>query len=63
MAWEFRPNYVPLNTSNTNKYATNDSGLTIYNVTNDDQGLYVCMVDPLKAFILLNVTCKSCLNG
>ena len=61
--WEFRPNHVPLYTRDTNKYAQNSSGLTIYNVTNDDQGLYVCVVsnaNPLEAFISLNVTCHSC---
>lgn len=62
IGWEFRPNHVPLYTRNTNKYAQNSSGLTIYDVTDDDQGLYVCVVgniNPLEAFISLNVNCKS----
>ena len=62
MAWEFGPNRFLLNTNNENKYAQNSSGLTIYNVTSDDAGLYVCVVgnvNPLEAFISLTVTCKS----
>ena len=62
VAWEFGPNRFLLNTNNGNKYAQNSSGLTIYNVTSDDAGLYVCIVgnvNPLEAFISLTVTCKS----
>ena len=40
----------------------NSSGMTIYNVTSDDEGHYVCIIgtiNPLEAFISLNVTCKA----
>ena len=60
--WEFGPNHIPLDTSTGDKYAENSSGLTIYNVTNDDEGYYVCVVgnaNPLEAFISLTVTCKA----
>ena len=62
VAWEFGSNHFLLNTNNENKYTQNSSGLTIYNVTSDDAGLYVCVVgnvNPLEAFISLTVTCKS----
>ena len=60
--WEFGPNRIPLDASFTNKYAMNSSGMTIYNVTSDDEGHYVCIIgtiNPLEAFISLNVTCKA----
>ena len=62
MVWEFGPNYALLDTTTENKYLKNSSGLTIYNVTNEDEGQYVCVVgnvNPLEAFISLTVTCKS----
>ena len=62
VAWEFGLNHILLNINNKNKYAKNSSGLTIYNVTSDDAGLYVCVVgnvNPLEASISLTVTCKS----
>ena len=46
---------------NDDKYSQNISGLTIYNVTEEDQGHYICFlgdVDPLDATIWLNIFCK-----
>ena len=41
------------------KYTQNSTGLIIHNVTNDDEGQYLCLVDQVKkAFILLDVICK-----
>jgi len=59
--WEYGPNHALLDKTNRDKYAISSSGLTIYNVTNDDEGQYVCLVgtaNPLTAFISLVVTCK-----
>ena len=50
-----------LNTSNSNKYAQNSSGLIIHNVTDDDEGQYVCSIDQTKkAYISLDIICKKC---
>ena len=56
--WKYRN--VLVNISNTDKYTKNGSGLIIHNVTNDDEGQYVCsIVQPiLKAYITVNVNCK-----
>ena len=62
VVWEFGPNHDLLDTTIENKYSKNSSGLTIYNVTNEDEGQYVCVVgnvNPLEALISLTVTCKS----
>ena len=62
VVWEFGPNRILLDTRITNKYAINSSGMTIYNVTSNDEGHYVCVignVNPLEAFISLIVTCKT----
>lgn len=59
--WEYGPNRSLLYTRNKNKYTRNHTGLTIHNVTKDDEGQYVCLVgnvNPLEAFILLTVSCK-----
>jgi len=59
--WEYGPNRALLDKTNRNKYEISSSGLTIYNVTDDDEGQYVCLVgnaNPLTAFISLVVTCK-----
>jgi len=45
----------------TIKYSQNHTGLTIHNVTEDDEGNYGCLVGNagiLKATILLSVVCK-----
>ena len=59
ISWEF--NHSRLDIRDMNKYAKNNTGLTIYNVTDDDQGVYVCLVgnvSPLEAFISLNIIGK-----
>jgi len=60
--------YSNLNGSPNNtrsiKYIQNCTGLTIYNVTEDDQGNYICLVgntEPLNATISLSVMCKICI--
>ena len=42
----------------TTKYNVNTSGLTIYNVTAEDEGNYTCLVHHLTAVKLLHVVCK-----
>ena len=42
----------------TTKYNVNTSGLTIYNVTTEDEGNYTCHVHHLTAVTLLHVVCK-----
>jgi len=70
--WEYKNDLLPLNCNlygrrnNTKliKYSQNCTGLTIHNVTEDDQGNYTCLVgniDPLNAIISLNVVCKICI--
>ena len=55
--WKFKES--SLNTSNSNKYTQNSSGLIIHNVTNDDEGQYVCSIDKTKmAYISLDIICK-----
>ena len=59
--WEFKPNRSLLDTRDINKYSKNNTGLTIYSVTDDDQGVYACVVgniNPIKAFVSLNVVGK-----
>ena len=49
------------NNTESIKYSQNRSGLTIHNVTEDDQGSYCCLVgntNPLNATISLHVVCK-----
>ena len=53
--WEFENTHIV----NNSKYSLNNSGLTIHNVTEEDQGQYICFLGALNATILLNVTCKS----
>ena len=56
-SWEFKNKHI----INNHKYNKNTSGLTIHNVTKEDQGHYICFlgyIDPLNATILLNVICK-----
>ena len=59
-SWDFEN--IRINDLNNNdKYSQNISGLTIYNVTEQDQGHYICFldsIDPLNATILLDVVCK-----
>ena len=56
--WQYRNALV--NISNIDKYTKNSSGLIIHNVTDDDEGQYVCLVvqPTLKAYITVNVNCK-----
>ena len=57
-SWEFES--APIFYSN-DKYSKNNSGLTIHNFSEEDQGRYRCIlghVDPLNATILLNIVCK-----
>jgi len=42
----------------TTKYNVNTSGLTIYNVTAEDEGNYTCLVQQLLAVTFLHVACK-----
>ena len=42
----------------TSKYNVNASGLTVYNVTAEDQGNYTCHVHRLTATTFLDVVCK-----
>ena len=42
----------------TTKYNVNTSGLTIYNVTAEDEGNYTCHVQQLTAVTFLHVVCK-----
>ena len=57
--WKYRN--VHVNISNTDKYTKNSSGLIIHNLTNDDEGQYVCSIVQLtlKAYITVNVNCKK----
>ena len=48
----------PLLINQTSKFSQNTSGLTIYNVTELDEGNYTCYVDNIRASILLNIECK-----
>ena len=59
-SWNFENIHIS-DFNNKNKYSQNISGLTIYNVTEEDQENYICFlhtVDPLNATIQLNVICK-----
>ena len=59
-SWDFE-NIPIFDLNNNHKYHQNNSGLTIYNVTEQDQGHYICFlgnIDPLNATILLDVVCK-----
>ena len=42
----------------TSKYNVNASGLTVYNVTAEDQGNYTCNVHRLTATTFLDIVCK-----
>ena len=56
-SWDFENVQIYSN----DKYKQNISGLTILNVTGEDQGHYICSlgnVDSINATILLNVICK-----
>ena len=56
-SWEFKNRHI----INNHKYNQNTSGLTIHNVTKEDQGHYICFlghIDPPNATILLSVICK-----
>ena len=51
-----------LSTANNANYSQNSTGLTIHNVTENDQGSYSCLVgnvNSLNATILLSVVCKT----
>jgi len=54
--WQFENDPVLVNM--TSKYALNESGLLINNVTVEDQGNYTCSVGSLKADILVVVICE-----
>ena len=45
--------------NDTPKYSVNKSGLTVYNVTMEDQGNYSCRVHHLTAVTFLHVVCKQ----
>lgn len=56
-SWKFEDTDI----LNNDKYRQNNSGLTIYNATEEDQGHYICFlgdVDSLTATILLKIACK-----
>ena len=53
-SWKFENTCIV----NDDKYSQNNSGLTIHNVTEEDQGQYICFLGELNATILLNVICK-----
>ena len=60
-SWDFDNIRISDHNNNEVKYSQNNSGLNIYNVTEEDQGHYICFlgnVDPLNATILLNIVCK-----
>ena len=48
----------PLLINQTSRFSQNTSGLTIYNITELDEGNYTCYVDQLWAFILMRIACK-----
>ena len=52
-SWLF--DYEPLLINQTSKFSQNTSGLTIYNVTELDEGYYTCYVDEIWAFISLRI--------
>jgi len=54
--WKLDDELVWIN--ETSKYNMNTSGLTIYNVTTEDEGNYTCYVGHLTAVIALHVVCK-----
>ena len=56
--WKHRNAY--LNTSNSDKYTKRSSGLIIHNVTNKDEGQYVCLTltPTLLTYATVNVICK-----
>ena len=56
---EWRLDGEPLRIKNTSKYNVNTSGLTVYNVTAEDQGNYSCYVYRLTAVTFLHVVCKQ----
>ena len=56
-SWYFEDTHI----LNSNKYSQNISGLMIYNITEEDQGNYICFLgdlDPLSATIRVNIVCK-----
>ena len=53
-SWKFENTYIV----NNDKYSRNISGLTIHNVTEEDQGQYICFLGTLNATILLKVVRK-----
>ena len=56
VSWKYRDILL---SNNSDKYTQNSSGLIVHNVTNDDEGQYVCSIDQRKkAFISLKVVCK-----
>ena len=54
-SWLF--DYEPLLINQTSKFSQNTSGLIIYNVTELDEGYYICYVDQLWAMIFVHVEC------
>ena len=55
-SWLF--DYEPLLINQTSKFTQNTSGLTIYNVTELDEGNYTCYADQLWAIIFMHIECK-----
>ena len=47
----------PLLINQTSRFSQNTSGLIIYNVTELDEGDYICYVGEIWAFLFLHVEC------
>ena len=52
-SWLF--DYEPLLINQTSRFRQSMSGLTIYNVTESNEGYYICYVGEIRAFIHLRI--------
>ena len=52
-SWLF--DYEPLPINQTSRFRQNTSGLTIYNVTESNEGYYICYIGEIWAFIHLRI--------